>query len=161
MGKRISKKYLDLVTPEMVGDRMSFLLGVAASLETKLFSDSNLEVTYCPIRLNNTIYSFFYEKERHKDFHGSVEPNEGKKSALLSKWICKIRPFSISTKSKATLCEQEFFYTALINPLICAHLVQGITQPKSFDFFNEKLLYEMHYGEPSTNMLMAVFDRTK
>lgn len=119
-----------------------------------------MKVCFCRIRLLNTVYSYYYDKERYKDFHGSDEPNIEKKTAFLCKWIARNKPFSITTEDESLHKTRAlFFYTNLINAIFCVELFKVFTRKNPNDYFGVSFLYNLHYGDPSANDLIAIFDR--
>jgi hypothetical protein len=144
---------------------MKFIHDVAEIFDADVLKPMGYEIVINGALLNNVVYSYYYDKERHKDFHGSNEPNDEKKAAFLCRWIAKIRPFSIvpiegsEIKTPAQL-SLYFAMTCLANGYFCLHLFQALTKKKASQHFDSTLVYEMHYGEPTRNMLMALFERT-
>lgn len=162
MKKRISAKYIEKVPAERIAERMQFLVELGTKFEDCL--PQYMQISYCPIRLLNTVVSYYYDKERHIDFHGSDAPNNFKKAAFLCRWIAKIKPFSIEVKNDSNNIniKDKFFYSNLINAMYCLLLFRVLTEKKPSETFDATaLMYELHYGQPSANSLMIIFDRPK
>lgn len=78
----------------------------------------------------------------------------------MCKWVSRVRPFSVEQLDPKRQKTKFFFYYAnLINALFCSAIFEVFTKQHSTDYFDSKLLYELHYGAPSTNMLMVAFAR--
>jgi hypothetical protein len=152
---RVANKYVDLINPK-IGPWMHQV--VEASDTLKLPSSLSLE--FCEFRLLNAVVSYLYDKERHKDFHGSEEPSDAKKAALLCRWIAKVRPFSVKRVDPTVArTKEDFFYANLINAIVCIRLYQAIAKKTGNGFVvDTTLLYELHYGQPTNNMLIVAFE---
>lgn len=161
--KRISQKYLSLVTKTRVASRILFLKQVAGITERAILPPG-IEIRFCAIRLTNAVYSYFYDKERSKDFHGHQdEPCDEKKLAQMVKWISRIKPFSVHFNDGIKISPTDkYYYQNLINPIFCAVLFKISLPKKDLNkYFDPKLLYELHYGNATANMLMVLFERSE
>lgn len=160
--KRVADKYYKKADEEIatIGKRAKFLVGLAERVEID-FIPPELEIEYCPCILMNVVSSYFYDKERHNDFHGSDQPNVFKKAAFLCKWISKLKPFRVIVKDGVKNIDQKALYDfkLLINEIYCTILFTAMTEKKAEDYFDDKLIYELHYGHATSNMLMVVFER--
>ena len=160
--KRVSHKYYKKAAEaiEAIGKRAKFLVDIAERVE-KDFIPPELEIQCCPCILLNVVSSYFYDKERHNDFHGSNQPNAFKKAAFLCKWISKLKPFRVIIKNGEKNIDQKALYDfkLLINEIYCTILFTAMTEKMAEDYFDDKLIYELHYGHATSNMLMVVFER--
>jgi hypothetical protein len=164
MSKKISKKYRDLVSDTAKIAKRGQLFEEAARITQDKVLPPLMEVKVNKIRLVNAVFSYFYDKERSKDFHAhDVEPNNQKKLSWMVKWICKIRPFYI-VGAEGVDRKQLYYYQNFINPIICITLFRMILKKDPNDFFGDgardTLIYELHYGNATSNMLAALFDRS-
>jgi hypothetical protein len=142
----------------MAGKRMKMLVELSTEVLQHELPDG-MRIGFCRVRLLNTVYSYYYDKERYKDFHGSDEPNEEKKSAFLCKWIAKNKPFHVVCDNEKVSRKAFFFYTNLINEVFCVTLFKVLTKKNPNDCFGISFLYNLHYGSPSANDLIVAFDR--
>jgi hypothetical protein len=158
--KRVADKYYKKAEEEIeaIGKRAKFLVDLAERVE-RYFIPPELEIEYCPCILLNVVSSYFYDKERHNDFHGSNQPNAFKKAAFLCKWISKLKPFRVIIKDEKIDNKALYDYKLLINEIYCTILFTAMTEKMAEDYFDDKLIYELHYGHATSNMLMVVFER--
>ena len=131
--KRVSHKYYKKAAEaiEAIGKRAKFLVDIAERVE-KDFIPPELEIEYCPCILMNVVSSYFYDKERHNDFHGSNQPNAFKKAAFLCKWISKLKPFRVIVKDGVKNIDQKALYDfkLLINEIYCTILFTAMTEKR-------------------------------
>ena len=162
MYKGVSEKYKQLVTLERVADRIQFLRQVGELVE-KAALPEGMAIRLCGVRLTNVVYSYFYDKERHSDFHGhNGGPSDPKKLAFMVKWIAKIKPFSVVFESGATIKkEDQYYFQNMINPIFCSILARVVLRDRfSMDTASdEHLMYTLHYGDYSYNMLIALYEK--
>lgn len=160
MHKGVDHKYKSAVTPELIAKRVFFFKRVAEIVE-KSALPSGVEIRICGVRIVNAAYSYYYDKFRHTDFHGhNGGPSDPKKLAFMVRWIAKIKPFSVSFDDSVSVSD-KYYYQNMINSIFCYVLSivilgrdNGIGQKSA-----EQLMYTLHYGDFSHNMLIAFFEK--
>lgn len=157
---KVSQKYIDIANDEYFLNCYKTVLKTADALEKELLSKHGLEIVFCKSRLQNATYSFIYDVERYKDFHGSPDPNDKKKSAFFIKWIVKIAPFFVAISNKQGHSAQVYERLApIINSVIGVKLFTVITGEDAQNYFKSNFIYALHYDGASVNMMNALFER--
>ncbi len=116
-----------------------------------------LTIELCKYRAYNAVLSFLYDKERYKDFHGSEQPNNIKKTAYLCHWIAKIRPFYITVDKSIIEGELCYIFPNFINSYACIFVYQLLVN-SSMNTLPDSFIYDCHYGSPTSSSLIAMFD---
>jgi hypothetical protein len=157
---KISKKYLDIATEDYFSECYKLLRDTALVFEKELLSKHGLEVVFCKARLQNVAYSYLYDVERYKDFHGSPDPNNKKKAAFFIKWIVKVSPFFLGM-IKGEKHSLEFYerYAPIINSIIAVKLFTILTGENADKYVKSNFIYALHYDGASVNMMYALFER--
>ena len=117
-----------------------------------------------PIRINkkllfHAVYSYFYDIERVKHFHGMKRINEAKKAAYLTKWIIRMKPiyFDDSEATDKTLTSEmlifnEFF--AFRSALAYAEIPLSAVSDGTLDV----ILYQFAYRDIEPGLLSILFE---
>ena len=157
---KVAQKYVDIADEEYFLNCYKIVLKTANALEIELLSKYGLEIVFCKSRLQNAIYSFIYDVERYKDFHGSPDASDKKKSAFFIKWIVKIAPFFVSINDIDKYSPKKYERLApVINSIIGVKLFTIITGEDAQDYFKSNFIYALHYDGASVNMMNALFER--
>lgn len=157
---KISKKYIDIATEDYFLHCYKTILKTAELLEKDFFEKYGLELVFCKSRLQNAAYSYIYDVERYKDFHGSPEPNDKKKSAFFIKWIVKTSPFFLAIKRKDDYSVKAYErYAPIINSLIGIKLFTILTCEDAQKYMKSNFIYALHYDGASVNMMYSIFER--
>jgi hypothetical protein len=156
--KSVAHAYIERVSIENITEILEILKSSAEKFEKKALLPNGLSLEYSSVRLFNIAVSYLHDVHRFIDFHGCSDfITDEKQLAFLWKWVAKIKPFSCAP-AKETV---EFFYFQnLVNSLYCMSLFNYILNKNPSDFFDTyTMVYELHYGEPTVNSLMAIFER--
>jgi hypothetical protein len=157
---KISDEYLS-IADEKYYKKCHILIKEAAKIfENEHLSDSGLEMMFCKSRLQNVIYSYIYDVERYKNFHGSPHPNDIKKAAFFIKWIVKISPFYVGIKDSTAYSKKSYELIApIVNSIFAIKLFTIITGISAKDCLKPNFVYALHYDGASVNMMYALFER--
>ena len=143
----ISKKYTKKVPVERVAARIEFINSLVKIFTERLESDldmkgDDLELERSIPGLVNYAYSYFYDIERHKDFHRTKKAGMGKVLPYTIKWILRFKPLSI--KGKLT-SRREVYVAELVNELFCIFLIEVYLDVVIRKKIVERLVYELRF----------------
>lgn len=156
MKDRVSKDYRDRIhSSGLIPQYMRMLEQIGLDLQEIL--PNGLQLYFCKYKALNTVFSYLYDKERYKDFHDSQQPNNTKKAAYFCKWIAKIRPFTVDVDEDLSPDDVRYNFAIFINAYACIFAYQALIDTKT-DNLPDSLIYDFHYGAPSSSSLIAMFD---
>jgi hypothetical protein len=157
---KISEKYIRLANEEYFSECYKTLLKTASALESELLEKNGLSLVFCKSRLQNATYSYIYDVERYKDFHGSPEASDKKKAVFFIKWIVKVSPFFLEIKDKSKYSKRAFEgFAPIINSMLAVKLFSVITAEDPRKYIQSNFVYALHYDMPSVNMMYAIFEK--
>jgi hypothetical protein len=110
--------------------------------------------------LTNLIYSYFYDIDRLKDFHGMERINEAKKGAYLMKWIVRVKPIYFDESEMPEDPELSALMACIneIYAIVMGLTYAGIDLALLDERFVEPLMYQMLYRTLDEGLLAMWLD---
>ena len=122
-----------------IATRQELLEQIFAGLRDHLGSDfEHLEINR--VVLHNIVVSYFYDVDRHKDFHGTSLVDETKQGAFTMKWITKLRPVQFHCSVQDVT--DKILYANEIYAVRCGLAFMKISP----DVLPEQLYYDLLYA---------------
>lgn len=121
--------------------------------------DTGVRMGLSETRLNELIYSYFYDVDRAKLFHGMWLINEPKKAAYLVKWILKHKPIWYDDDSVTDPSMRGFLH--LINEYYALRAALAYTSIRLQDVpahLMERLLYDFFFRYIDENSMTLWFE---
>lgn len=121
--------------------------------------DSTVKLGLSRTRLNELTYSYFYDIDRAKLFHGMHLINEPKKAAYLVKWILKHKPIWYDDATVSDVSVKGFLH--LINEFYALRAALAYTSIKLEEVPSgllERILYDFFFRYVDENSMTLWFE---
>ncbi len=132
--------------------RQELLEEIFVGLRDHLGSDfEHLEINR--VVLHNIIVSYFYDVDRHKDFHGTSLVDETKQGAFTMKWITKLRPVQFCCSVQDVT--DKILYANEIYAVRCGLAFMKVSPDELPDHLYHDLLYTLRNRPVDERMLFV------